>query len=72
MAEVTRMQIVDFAGDAFVQLPITKHSLLAEALLHEAPGEVLAVLERLPETVFPNPRAVWRHLPDIPVGKWLA
>jgi len=58
---VTGIDIVDHVGDALLRPPITKHSLLAAAMLNQAPANVLAVLEALPDAVFRDARESGAH-----------
>lgn len=67
---VTRMAIADFTRDAFTRnnSSVSRAEILAAAVAHRAPLEVLEVLEQLPERRFVLLNEIWAHLNGVPVG----
>lgn len=67
MSAVTRLQIADVLGDAFGPDGADKQELLAVAARAGTPPKVLAHLQQLPDRRFRDMRALWDHLPEVPV-----
>lgn len=65
---LTRMQILDFVGDAFDRGPITTKEMRKVASRNGADPDILILLEELPARSFTSPREIWPYLPDLPVG----
>ncbi|GGM47994.1 hypothetical protein GCM10012275_18810 [Longimycelium tulufanense] len=64
---VTRIEIVDAIGGAFVASPVTAADLVAAADDAHARPEVLQTLRRLPARTYHSLRDLWEYLGDIPV-----
>lgn len=67
MNDVTRLQIADILGDAFGPTGATKEDLLATAAGAGAPPQLLDRLHELPDRKFRNMRALWPHIPEVPI-----
>lgn len=65
--KVTRLEISDHILEAFDHPPASREDVLAKASQTHARPEVLAALQALPDQPFPNLRAIWPHLPNVPV-----
>lgn len=69
MRPVTRMELVDHVETAFTTGPVTRGDLLAVATASHARPEVIAVLQRLPESApYRSVRDLWSELADVPVS----
>ncbi len=66
---VTRMDIADVVEDAFTQPPASKGDLLEAAASGQAPTELVAVLEQLPDQQYRTMRDLWPHLATVPVAR---
>jgi hypothetical protein len=64
---LTRIEVLDFVGEAFDQGPPDREALIATAARDGAREVLLALLRRLPEGSFNQPADLWPHLPDVPV-----
>ncbi|GAB3488362.1 DUF2795 domain-containing protein [Amycolatopsis cihanbeyliensis] len=65
---VTRNEIIDAVEDAFRDGSATTQEILDAAIRYEAPAELQATLQRLPDRTFGHVRDLWDHLPDVPIG----
>lgn len=64
---VTRQSIADAVADLFAGPPVPKEVLVRRAGHEGADGEVVAVLQTLPDQSFRGLREIWPHLRDLPV-----
>lgn len=65
---VTRTDIADVVAPAFQRPPASRSEILETAASVQAPPELLAVLERLPDRDYRAMRELWPHLGHVPVG----
>lgn len=66
-AVVTRVEVIDHLGDAFVAGPLTKPDVLAAATRAGARPAVLDLLRRLPDRKFARPHDLWIDLGEVPI-----
>jgi hypothetical protein len=64
---VTRVEIIDHIGLAFVGASVSTPELVAVAQQAGARPEVLALLGRLPHRRFERPHDLWTELPEVPI-----
>ena len=64
--DVTRLEIAQYLGQAFLAGAADRGALLAAA--ENARPDVREVLQQLPERRFASLRNVWEDLPNVPVG----
>jgi hypothetical protein len=67
VSTVTRLQIADVLGDAFGPTGADKADLLATAARAGAHPAVLEELHKIPDRRYRTMRALWDHLPEVPV-----
>jgi hypothetical protein len=65
---LTRIQVLDYVGDAFGRGPITTEEMRKVASRNGADPDILILLDELPARSFTSPREIWPYLPDLPVG----
>jgi len=63
---VTRIEVLDFVGEAFDGTAVDRATLLAAAEADGARPALLALLRRLPAGVLTGPEELWSVL-DVPV-----
>jgi hypothetical protein len=64
---VTRREIADCVEEAFAHGPASREEIIVAAQAASARASVVTALERLPEVTFPSLRALWPHLPEMPI-----
>lgn len=64
---ITRMDIIDALGHRFSG-SMTKQKIITAAIQEEVPGEMLELLQGLPDRTYWHVRDLWKFLPDIPIG----
>ena len=68
-SEVTRIEIAQAVQEAFRRRPAPRIRLIETAKGRGARGEVISLLERLPDRGFGHLRELWREMPEVPVGE---
>lgn len=69
MRIVTRLEIADALSEAFGPRGAAKTELLEAARHADAAQAVLDELDRLPDRRYPTMRALWDHLPEVPLDE---
>jgi hypothetical protein len=64
---LTRIEVLDFVGEAFDRAPVDRAALLDAASRGGARLALLDRLRELPDGPFAEPPDLWEHLPDVPV-----
>jgi hypothetical protein len=64
---VTRVEVIDHIGEAFVGGPLTRSDLLNAARRVGARPAVVELLGRLPDRKFSRPHELWNDLRDVPI-----
>ncbi len=70
--DVTRSDIAQCVGTAFIGGGAARVDLIALARARRASADVLQVLTALPDRRFARLLEVWDYLPDVPVAERLA
>ncbi len=65
---VTRVEMANHIEAAFTAGPATRNALLAYAAGSHARPEVIAVIQGLPDKIYPNMRNLWHDLAHVPIG----
>lgn len=68
-SQVTRVEIADAVEEAFHRRPAPRKRLIEAATRCGARGEVVSLLEQLPDREFGHLREIWREMPEVPVGE---
>ena len=63
---VTRIEVLDFVGEAFGGGPVDRDTLVRTAAAGGARGALLTRLRNLPDERYAEPDDMWSHLPDVP------
>ena len=63
---LTRIEVLDFVGDAFGRTPVDRAVLVDAAARAGAREALLVRLHRLPDHLFEEPADLWPHLGDVP------
>jgi Protein of unknown function (DUF2795) len=64
---VTRVEVIDHIGDAFVGRPLTRSDLQLAAQRVGARPAVIELLGQLPDRKFSRPHELWTDLRDVPI-----
>ncbi|WP_194837664.1 DUF2795 domain-containing protein [Nocardia sp. XZ_19_369] len=64
---ITRMAVIDALGHTFTGA-MTKQMIISAATQEQIPGEMLELLQSLPDKTYWHIRDLWTFLPDIPIG----
>lgn len=64
---VTRIEVLDFVGEAFDDDRPTRSALVTHAAAEGARPALLELLATLPDGRFDDPDALWAALPGVPV-----
>jgi uncharacterized membrane protein AbrB (regulator of aidB expression) len=65
---VTRTEMANHIEAAFAAGPATRDAMLAYAASSHARPEVIAVIQGLPDMIYPSLRNLWHDLGHLPVG----
>ena len=63
---LTRIEVLDFVGEAFGDRPVGRAHLIETATAAGARDVLLQRLRTLPAARFAEPEDLWIHLPDVP------